>query len=296
MNGIPKRILVGFTALVLAPLAALQAGEAVKVAVVPELAGVMREIIGATAERPVVSGQFIVWRPGYQKLQPPPPECEVIVTGSDSEMDALVRHGQVIAGSRAVIAEAELMLYVAAASAKNIRHVRDLARADVSVAVAAPESSWLGEASDMLLSRLGVSRTGAERALGWRGGWTGRGARRQSGRRALLECTALRVRGAASHRITGGLAAGNAGCGCVVASRPEVGRSQTTAGFPGKRGGTRAIPASGLQSTERFGGRTRLHAHCLAARSGALRTGGAFDGLILPTATRAVSGRRLRQG
>jgi len=107
MSGIRKRILVGFSALVLAPLAALQAGEAVKVAVSPALAGVMREIIGETAERAVVSGQGIVWRPGYQKLQPPP-ECEVIVTGSDSEMDALARHGHVIAGSRAVIAEAEL--------------------------------------------------------------------------------------------------------------------------------------------------------------------------------------------
>jgi hypothetical protein len=151
MNEIPKHILVGFTTVLLAPLAAVQAGEAVKVAVIPELAGVMREIIGEAAERPVVSGQFIAWRPGYQKLQPPPPECEVIVTGSDSEMDALARHGHVIASSRAVIAEAELMLYVAADGAKNIRHVRDLSRADVSVAVAAPDSSWLGEASAMLL-------------------------------------------------------------------------------------------------------------------------------------------------
>jgi hypothetical protein len=163
MNGTPKRILVGFTVLLLAPLAALEAGAAVKVAVPPELASVMCGTIGATAERPVVSSQVIVWRPGYQKLQPPPRECEVIVTGSDSEMDALVRQGHVVAGSRAVIAGAELMLYVAMDSAKNIRHVHDLARADVSVAVAAPESSWLGEASDMLLSRLGVSRTGAER-------------------------------------------------------------------------------------------------------------------------------------
>lgn len=162
MNGTPRRILVGFTALLLAPLAAIEAGAAVKVAVAPELASVMREIIGAAAERPVVSSQVIVWRPGYQKLQPPPRECEVIVTGSDSEMDALARHGHVVAGSRAVIAGADLMLCVAADSAKNIRHARDLARADVSVAVAAPESSWLGEASDMLLSRLGVSRTGVK--------------------------------------------------------------------------------------------------------------------------------------
>lgn len=159
MNGTTTRFLGAFTALVLAPLAALQAGEAVKVAVGPELAGVMREIIGATAERPVVSSEVIVWRSGYQTLQPPPRECELIITGSDSEMDALDRHGQVGAGSRRVVAEAELVLCVPVAGAKNIRHVRDLARSDVSVAVAAAESSWLGEASDMLLSRLAVSRT-----------------------------------------------------------------------------------------------------------------------------------------
>ena len=35
MNGTTKRILVGFTALLLAPLAALEAGAAVKVAVAP---------------------------------------------------------------------------------------------------------------------------------------------------------------------------------------------------------------------------------------------------------------------
>jgi SAM-dependent methyltransferase len=163
MNGTTKRILVGFTALALAPPAAVQAGAAVKVAVDPELASVMCEIIGASAERPVVSSQVIVWRPGYQKLQPPPRESEVIITGSDSEMDALVRHGQAVGASRTVIAEAELMLCVAVNGAKSLRDVHDLARADVSVAVAGAESSWLGEASDMLLSRLGVSRTGAKR-------------------------------------------------------------------------------------------------------------------------------------
>ena len=163
MNGTTKRILVGLTALVLAPLGALQAGAAVKVAVGPELAGVMREIIGPTAERAVVSSEVVVWRSGYRKLQPPPRECEVIITGSDSEMDALVRHGQAVGASRTVIAEAKLMLCSAVNSAKNVRDVHDLARADVSVAVAGAESSWLGEASDMLLSRLGVSRTGAER-------------------------------------------------------------------------------------------------------------------------------------
>jgi hypothetical protein len=51
MNGTTKRVLAGFTALVLAPLAALQASAAVKVAVCPELARVMREIITATAAR-----------------------------------------------------------------------------------------------------------------------------------------------------------------------------------------------------------------------------------------------------
>ena len=105
MNGTTKRILVGFTALVLALLAAPQAGAAVKVAVGPELASVMREIIGATAERPVVSSQVIIWRSGYQKLQPPPRECEVIITGSDSEMDALVRHGQAVAGNRVLVGD-----------------------------------------------------------------------------------------------------------------------------------------------------------------------------------------------
>jgi SAM-dependent methyltransferase len=162
MNRTTKRILVGFTALALALLGTLPAGAAVKVAVTPELAGVIGEIVGESADHPMVSGQVVVWRPGYQEIQPPPPECDVIVTGCDSEMDALARHGQVVVGSRTVIAEAELMLYVGADNAKNIRHARDLARADVSVAVASPDSSWLGEASDMLLSCLGVSRTGAE--------------------------------------------------------------------------------------------------------------------------------------
>jgi hypothetical protein len=40
MNRTAKRVLAGFTALVLVPLARLQAGEAVNVAVGPELAGV----------------------------------------------------------------------------------------------------------------------------------------------------------------------------------------------------------------------------------------------------------------
>ncbi len=167
MNRTTKGLLVAFIALMLAPLAALQAGEPVKVAVGSELAGLMREIIGATAVRPVVSSEVIVWRSGYQRLQPPPREWEVIITGSDSEMDALDRHGQVVASSRRVVAEAELVLCVAVASVKNIRHVRDLARSHVSVAVATAESSWLGEASDLLLSRLGVSRTGTK------GSWAG---------------------------------------------------------------------------------------------------------------------------
>jgi len=45
-------------------LAALQAGAAVKVAVSPELAIVMCETIGATAERPVLSSEVVVWRAG----------------------------------------------------------------------------------------------------------------------------------------------------------------------------------------------------------------------------------------
>ena len=53
-----------------------------KVAVAPELAGVMRENIGSTAERPVVSSQVVVWRPGHRKLQAPPRECEVITLNS----------------------------------------------------------------------------------------------------------------------------------------------------------------------------------------------------------------------
>jgi SAM-dependent methyltransferase len=199
MNGTTKRILVGFTALLLAAATALQAGAAVKVAVGPELANAMREIIGATAEHPMVSSRVLVWQCGYQKLQPPPRESEVIITGSDSEMDALVRHGQVVAGSRAVIAEAELMLFVAAANAKNIRHVRDLARADVSLAVAAAESSWLGEASDMLLSRLGASRTGVSRP--WAGAADGPAAVLAGKADAALCWTAPRFESAALRAI-----------------------------------------------------------------------------------------------
>ncbi len=123
----------------------------------------------------------------------------MIITGSDSEIDALVRHGQVVAGSRAVIAEAELMLCVAVASTKNIRQVRDLARTDVSVAAAAAESSWLGEASDMLLSRLGVSRAGAKQP--WAGAADGPAAVLAGKADAAICWTAPRFESAALRAI-----------------------------------------------------------------------------------------------
>jgi len=64
VNGPTKRLAVGFAALLLAALAALQAGAAVRVAVSPALAIVMRATIGATAERTVLSSEVVVWRAG----------------------------------------------------------------------------------------------------------------------------------------------------------------------------------------------------------------------------------------
>ncbi len=64
MNGPTRRLAVGFAALLLTALAALQAGAAVRVAVSPALAIVMRETIGATAERPVLSSEVVVSRAG----------------------------------------------------------------------------------------------------------------------------------------------------------------------------------------------------------------------------------------
>jgi SAM-dependent methyltransferase len=199
MHRTTSSILAGFTALVLAPPAVLQADAPVKVAVGPELAGAMREIIGAAAGHPVVPSQVIAWQSGYQKLQPPPRECDLVITGSDSEMDALIRHGLALAGSRRVLAEAGLTLCVAAAGAKDIRQVRDLARADVSLAVAAAESSWLGEASDMLLSRLGASRSGVKPA--WAGAADGPAAVLAGKADAALCWTAPRFASAALRAI-----------------------------------------------------------------------------------------------
>ena len=63
MKTATERILAGFVALLLTPPAAMPAATAVQVAVPPELAGVMRAISGATAARPEVSSQSIVWQP-----------------------------------------------------------------------------------------------------------------------------------------------------------------------------------------------------------------------------------------